>query len=577
MSVNSNGFDTSMFSASQRASAIVVNESYSYINNSLFYALAPAPYYNYFYNFVRRWAWWYDRYVPTFHSAENGIFSTGFAHSLVDGIANLIVGSEVKLKNAHKETDTNVANATLQRAYKWADKAKLTSIIRQGVKYAGALGTSLLKANTKCGEIWCEALRLDDFFFTTSFDGALEEVTCLIKSYTDTSSNVMKSQQIKKSVDPSYNASNDLASKYYLVETRYFKEEEQVVDEVLDDGTIAQVLKKVRVPYVVYNVKQYNGSITNAQMWTPNLQYDCPWGSIPKHIRDLIVKDYAVVRIGEPQRLPFSDSLGCALLRYNNGDGSLAQQPFGQSILTDLISYLMGYDLQYSYFIRDMYQGAGKVFVAKELITNGKNPSALSGMDESMYVGVPQLNDNDNKLPIDKVQFDLRANDWREVRNSIYEAVATQLNISPSSIAGFLSDNSARTAKEVTTESNATDSYIDIQRGALAPYINEWLGVIGGFYGWTDDIEIRFAKTGSNNLDTIIDRILKLKSAKLITQYEALKMYMVDADESEIEEADKRLTEFNAQQSKMQQEADALRFGGMDYSYDTDLGGKESE
>lgn len=530
---NEYGFeiDTKQMSNTQKASAILVNQTYSYINNTMFYALAPAPYYQYYQQFIRRFAWWYDRYVPDFHSAQNGIFSTGIAHSLVDGIADFIVGSTIKLKVTEDKKDDSSARETLKKANNWAKRVNFTSICRKDIKYGGALSTALIKANVSAGEIWLEALRFDDFFFNVGFKNELQEVTCLIKSYTDTSANIRAEQQVKSQKDKSYRAETDLSKNYYLVEKRFYKH---------DDATNKDI------PYVVYQIHQYMGSITNAQTWDPSLIRTVDWDSIPKRIRDLVIKDYSMVKIGEEQRLPFVN-LGCQLIRYGDNDGSLSQQPFGQSILTNIISFLMGYDLAYSYFMRDLYQGKGIVFMAQELWTNN-NPSALSGLDESLYKLVPALNDASNKLPIDKVQFDLRTQDWAEARNIIYENIASNLNISPSSIANFLSDNTARTAKEVTVESSATDNYIEIQRGILGEQFNKFLNeVVAPFYGWCDKIEIKWAKSGTANLDTLIDRIIKLKSAGLITQYDALKMYMVDADESEIEEADKRLTEYNLQ------------------------------
>lgn len=571
--VNDNGFNVNMVSQSQKSSSILVNETYSYINNSMFYALAPAGYYNYFYNQVRRYLNWYDGYVPTFHNSENGIFSTGMAHALVDSVANLIVGSKVMLQNLHKETDPNVANNSLKQAYEWADKSKLTSVLRRGVTYAGASGTSLCKLNVKSGNIWIEALRQDDFFFETDFAGELQSVTCLIKSYTDTSSKVKQLNDLKKQTDPKYDSSCDLSNMYYLVESRYFKESKEKVKVVnKKTGEITEVVKKVRVPYVRYAVHQYNGSITNAQLWSPTLQTRLDFkNNVPQHIRKMILDDYSALPFDTEQRLPFADSLGCVLLRYNGGDGSLPQQPFGQSILKNLLSYCMGFDLQYSYMIRDLYQGKGTVFVAKELQTGVGNPNALSGLDESMYTAIPILDDKSGKLPIDKVQFDLRVGEWVATRNAIYESIATQLGISPSSIAGYLSDNTARTAKEVSTESTTTDNYIEIQRGILTPYINDLLKVVGSFYGWQDEVGVRWAKSGTNNMDTLIDRIIKLKSAGLITQYDALKMYMVDADESEIAEADRRLTEFNERQANMQAQMSDRMFG-LDYGNEEEKG-----
>jgi len=535
-------------SPTQKNSSIIVNQTYSYINNTGFYALANPTYYNYYYRFARRYAWWYDRYVPDFHSEENGYFSTGIAHSLVDGICNQIVGAKCLLKNSSKEIEKSAANSTLKKAYKWADGADLTTKLRTAVKYAGAIGTSLIKANIKAGEVWLEALRFDDFFFETDFTGKLVDVCCLIKSYTDTKPK-NTSEIVNAKTDNGNDLSSNLKGKYYLIEKRYFKQEREEIQKPVDGGGIEKKIELHNVPYVVYQVHEYTGNITNAQSWNMDLRQNYDWNSIPQNVRKSIKRDFSIIEIGKEQRLPFFEHLGCELLQYNGADCSLSQQPFGQSILTDIISYLMGYDLAYSYFVRDMYQGKGIIFVAKELINLlNQSGTALNGLDESMFIALSKTNDSDNNLPVDKVQFDLRADEWRTIRNFIFENIATQLNISPSSIASYLADNSARTAKEVGTESSATDNYIDIQRGILEPAINRLLKVIGNYYGWVDDVAIRFAKTGSSNLDTIIDRVIKLKGAGLIHPYDALKATMPDADEYEVEEAYTKLMEYNKEQ-----------------------------
>lgn len=537
------------FSPAQKGSSILVNQTYSYINNTGFYALADPVYYNYFYKFVRRFGWWYDRYVPDFHNDQQGYFSTGIAHSLVDCIANQIVGRSILLQNRGQEHDKSQANETLKKAYKWADGADLTNKIRMLTKYAGALGTSMMKLNVKEGDIWLEPLRMDDFFFETSFDGTLESATCLVKSYTNTD---YRNSDITYKDTYGDDQRMDLAGKYYLVEKRYFKNIKEVnalgVEEVH------------RVPFARYQIKQYRGSITNAQTWCPELKQDYNINSIPKNVLNQFKRDYSVLKLDEEVRLPFDNSLGCWLYRYNYADGSLSQQPFGQSILTDILSFCIAYDLAFSYFVRDMYQGKGMIFIAKELQTKFTGTTPFNGLEDSFITWLTNI--NDGKLPIDQLQFNMRIAEWREARNFLYENIASHLGISPTSVAGYLSDNSARTAKEVSTESSATDNYIDIQRGILAPQANAMLDTIGQFYGWTDKVEIRFSKSGSQNMDTIIDRAIKLKQAGLTTPFDALKMIMTDADEWEIEEANARLSLYE----KEQQTLKANTMFGMDFT-----------
>lgn len=540
------------FSETQKSSSIIVNQTYSYINNTGFYALANPVYYQYYQRWARRYAWWYDRFVPDFHNAQQGYFSTGIAHCIVDGIANLIVGKKLLLSNSGYQKNKAIARQTLKDAYKWADEAQLTSRVRMWTKYGGAIGTSLLKANTKGGEIWLEALRFDDFFFTTGFDGELEDVVCLIKSYTDT-----KPRSVKWADSFDGEIKQCLGNKYYLVEHRYFKELEEVVN--------GEVVKH-KVPFAMYQVHKYNGNITNQQSWNMSLIETIDKRSLPREILKEIGRDYGAVMLGEEIRLPFFEHLGCELLQYNDGDGSLSQQPFGESILTNIISDLMNYDLAFSYAVRDMYQGKGIVFLPKELQTVASGTTSYQGLEDSMITKVTSL---DGKLPVENVQFQLRVEEWRAKKADILETIATKLQISPSSLASFLSDNTARTAKEVGTESSATDNYVEIQRGCIEPKLNRLLKVIGMFYGWEDGIEVRFGKGGSSNIDTIIDRTIKLVNAGLMHPYEALRQIMVDADEWEIEEAYEKIEQYKKEQ---QHEQDAM-FGSMDFG--TQVGGEE--
>ena len=534
------------FNATQKNSSIIVNQTYSYINNTGFYALANPTYFQYYYRWARRFAWWYDRYVPDFHNANQGYFSTGIAHAIVDGIANQIVGRKILLKNTNKEIDKALANKSLKNAYNWTKKINFTGKARTLTKFAGAIGTSLLKTNVMSdGELWIEPLRFDDFFFKCDFRGELTDVVCLIKSYTDT---IPRSVQWND--DLGENGRQYLQGKYYLVEHRYYRD--------VTEGVNGKILTH-KVPFVKYQVHTYKGNIINQQSWDMSLQEEIRFDSLPTDVRRAIQKDYGIVLIGKELRLPFTD-LGCDIYRYNDSDGSLSQQPFGQSILTDILSDIMTYELQFAYAVRDMYQGKGIVFMAKELQTAISGTNAYTGLDDTLIQYVQAWSDA-GKLPIEQVQFNLRIEEWKQKRNAILEEIAFKLNISPSSLASFLSDNTARTAKEVSTEASATDSYIEIQRDSLETCLNNCLARVGKYYAWEDEVSIRFAKNGVQNVDAIVDRVIKLKSAGLIEPYEALRQIMFDADENQVEEMYEKLKKYNDSEFTKQQNS----MFGMDF------------
>ena len=537
------------FNATQKSSSIIVNQTYSYINNTGFYALANPTYFQYYYRWARRFAWWYDRYVPDFHNAQQGYFSTGIAHALVDGIANQIVGRKLLLKNVHKELDRTLANDTIKKAYKWTEDVNFTAKARTLTKFAGAIGTSALKTNvTSDGELWVEPLRFDDFFFRCDFRGELTDFVCLIKSYTDT---IPRSVRWADSYGE--NCKQYLQGKYYLVEHRYYKQVEELV---------GNEMVKHKVPYVKYQVHTYRGNIINQQSWSMTNQEQIRFDSLPPDVRKAINKDYGAVFIDDDKemRLPFED-LGCDIYRYNDADASLSQQPFGQSILTDIISDLMNYELAFAYAVRDMYLGKGIVFEAKELQTAISGTNAYTGLDDTLIQYVQAWAES-GKLPIESVQFNIRVAEWKQKRDSILEEIAFKLNVSPSSLASFLSDNTARTAKEVTTESSATDSYIEIERASLERCLKSCLNRVAKDYAWEDEVQVRFAKSGVQDIDTIVDRVIKLKQAGLIEPYEALRQIMYDADESQVEEAYEKLKAYNdSEYTKQQNSMFGMDFG----------------
>ena len=63
-----------------------VNQTFTYANNSQFYALVNPTYYDYYNRIVRLNLEWFDGYVLGFHNQQNGIMSTRIATALVNGI-----------------------------------------------------------------------------------------------------------------------------------------------------------------------------------------------------------------------------------------------------------------------------------------------------------------------------------------------------------------------------------------------------------------------------------------------------------------------------------------------------------
>lgn len=527
-------FNSTTFPQMSRSSSIVVNQTYSWINNVGFYAAVNPVYYSYYYNNVRRMSYWLDGFVPTFHKEDNGIFSTRFANSLVNSIGDQIIGRRLLFKNVGLEKDkTGLDNASLKFSEDWAKRAEFQTGVKKAEKYALGLGTSLIKLNVSKGDLWCEPVRLDYFYFEVNGRGELQEVTCLLKGYTDVS------RSEKENIN------------YYLVEKRFFKSEKETTFVKDAEGNLQPKESIVKSPCVVYQVHKYVGNILNNQTYDTSMSEDVRWDSLPKKIKDSIKKDYSIIKIGEPQALPFKQHLGAYLITADDGNISLPQVPFGTSILENLVAYLMGYDIAFSYFFRDMYQSKGIVIVPKYMQSqsNVSGNRALndpfSGLDQSMFTGYQTT--SQEKQAIEKVQFELRGLEWAQVRDYLVENIAMQLQLSPRTIASFLASGEAKTATQTNSEDSNSISFIETRRSTLEKPINKMLKDVCDYYHMPDKVEIRFSKEGVINRSQLLADVDAQLRMGVIDLYSALKEIMIDSDESQILERYNKLKEESAE------------------------------
>lgn len=532
-------FNSNTFPQINKSSSIVVNQTYSWINNVGFYAAVNPTYYSYYYNNVRRLSYWLDGYVPTFHKEENGIFSTRMANALVNSIGEAIFGRELLFRNVGNEIDKKPDNDTLKVIGDWAKKSGFQTEAKKATKYAQGLGTSLIKLNLSEGNLWVEAVRLDYFYFETDPRGEIQEVTCLLKAYTDISK-----QNEKENIN------------YYLVEKRYFKleKEKRFVKDQTDNLAIDE--KVVKVPYVVYQIHKYSGNILNNQVYDTTMREDVRWDSIPKKIRDAVKKDYSVLMIGKEQELPFKQHLGAYLITSDEGNMSLPMIPFGTSVLENIVSYLMGYDIAYSYFFRDMYQGKATVMIPKYMQTSaGKSGGRafvdpFTGLDQSIFTTYETT--SQEKQAIEQIQFNLRSQEWVQIRDYLVENIAMTLQLSPRTIASFLTGGAIKTATQVSSEDSASISFIEVRRAVLEKPLNRLLKDVVNFLKLPDQVEIRFSKEGVINTDQLIQRVGGLLSMGLIDTYSALKEIMIDADEEQVRERYERIQQERAEKMKEQ-------------------------
>ena len=514
------------FSSWQRTSAFNTNWQYSYLTRAAFYANVKPEYREYMMRWVQNALWWYDGWVPYFHSNTEGIFSTRIASALVDGAAKKVIGGRIFFKNANKERQTKgeINKALHFISSEWAPKAKLSREIKRATSFAAAAGTSLLKLNKDDEGLWAEALRFDSFYPVIGARGKLIEVVCFLRNFSNVST---------------MTSSGAAVESFYVVERRYFGDYKRL------DGTILH-----DVPLVEYKIRKSVGTVVNGQDYSPNGS-EIEFRNLPKSVRKNIGKAYSFIRFDCPMLLPFNDHLGAVLVTWTDGVSNIPELPFGDSLLSNIMPYLQSWDYYFSAFNTDMYIGRGQVVMPNYMQKKSVNGDEgyYSGKFGLMFTAAPGSPTDDNKpFP---VQFDLRATSWKEIRDMLMQNIAINTRMNISTIASFLQDTTGnKTAREISTEESETALFVDDKREIIERPINELLRIVLRYYGYTDDVVIRWAQAGLSNVYTRTEMIATAKREGFCSQYKAVQMFDQDDDEYQIQEEYERCVKENEQKQQ---------------------------
>lgn len=495
--------------------AVANQKLFQWVNNADFYALIPAPYYPFYNNWVRLWLQWYDGYVPWVHGGAQGILSTGIATTLVNRTADQVFGGNLMFSNSRKpkiriqkEDGKDVGAALDFITNNWTKTVDFRTRIKRAIRYAFAGGFSLLKLNKANGELWLDSLRADRFFVDTDGRGNLRKVVAITSVY-------------ERTTDKS---GANAGKRYVLCEERRYERL----------GAFGQ-----EIPVVEYKIYETSTPINYF-----SIKDNCiRWEDLPKEIRRAFKNEYNG-RLNEPTALNGIEDLGCYLLKGSDDISNVPQLNLGESLLSNILTYLYEYDFYNTCFNTDMYLARGRVLVPKGMqsaqamaaargVQNVYSQASVqnAGLDSFLYTKVESLNPDAQKP--EAIQFELRAAEWKEARNLLLESIATSIGLSVSTLASYISDGSNRTAREVSAEESATTLFVENARRRFENPINNLLKTVLRFYGYIDDVELRWSRAGMTNVTVLVDTLSKAVEGGLISQEAAHSAYNYDNDEEQ--------------------------------------------
>ena len=505
---------------------------YSYVNRAAFYALVSAEYRDYMTKWVQNALWWYDGWVPYFHSPDQGIFSTKIAAAIVDNTARKVTGGRLMFKNAKKEKMVKdadgryIVNAALAFiANEWSVRSNFQREVKKAICFAAAAGTSLLKLDKRGGELKVSAFRQDGFLPVVDFDGKVVDVVCFVKSFTDL-----------------YTRGSEQAfTNYYVVEHRYF----------------AECGIEKSAPMVRYEIRRSTGVITSGQDYNIDGE-GIPFADLPKKMKSVIGKAFDGIIFDAPVRLPFDGELGVQLVKWTDSVGALPELPFGEGMLTRIIPYLQSYDYYFSACNTDMYLGRGRVILPGAM-QSAKASSQNSGWKDMIYSKPPYSGSGEDDKPI-PVQFDLRSQSWTEIRNMLIQNIAMSEGLNVASVASFLQDNTAsKTAREISTEESETALYVEDKHQILETPINALLETVTRYYGYTDTVVLRWNTAGLTNAYTRAEMTSMAVGGGFMSRQKALQINYPDLDEYQLQEEYDNILADDERKAQQQNP-----FGGLD-------------
>lgn len=408
-------------------------------------------------------------------AVSDNYFNSGvnleIGHSIKKAAVNLIKGERVYF-------DGSDAHCKILSDY-WADSVNFNGFLEAGISYMCEAGTSFIKLNKdRRGRCVPVATRVDRAYAAFDENGDVCRITLM---------NTLLSKQ-------SYGAS--VNANYWLVEERYYQ-----------GGK----------PYVKYKVHMKQGTSTSEVL--PSLYST---GIDIKYLDDTaqaLIKSKGIT-LNKPMLLPFRDGLGVWALRLTNTNSCVPGLALGDPLLYGALDIIWAINMVFSGSIVDVILGKGKVLVPKKFLRTIMNDLTAAGVtasaaqkagwsdrwntEDETLVYIQTEHDQDFKPQA--VQFDIRADKYKGMLEIYLQQLVAHVGFAPSTIFPFLSDNSVKTAREVTSEENLTRATVRGIHSNIEPVLNRVINeVLYQFYKdigveYTDAVKIRLSDYIGNTL-----------------------------------------------------------------------------
>lgn len=353
----------------------------------------------------------------------------------------------------------------------WAPSVHFEKFLESAIDDMLTGGTAAVKMNKDMfGRVFPSVLRVDRYYADTDEMGNIYRIT-MFNSFL---------------FSESYGSGGN--RQYWLVEQRYFNQK--------------------REPCVIYKVHLKSG-IAGKELLPTMSDVGIEEGSLSGEMVQSL-KARGII-LNTETRLPFKDGLGVWLWQRTANNSCVPGLPMGDPLLYGALDIIWAIDVVFSGSITDVILGKGKILVPKKYLATISEQLQKSGIRTLNEPFTDMYSDSDDSLVYiyterDKdftpqsVQFQIRADSYRGMLEIYLRQLVTICGFAPTSIFPFLSDESAKTATEVTAEENLTRATVQSMHQLIVPEINRLLREVCYQYGFDTAANVKLSDYIGNKI-----------------------------------------------------------------------------
>lgn len=490
--------------------------NHSWVDFSQYYAQLSPYFLSYMNNSVRPCV----EYATGSYTKSNAHLSLNVGYAIKKAAVQLIKGEGLMFNG------DDTATAFLSDI--WSKKTKFGRNLGLAIDNTVVSGTSVLKTDIDAyGRVSLSTFRADRFYATVDCFGDVCECVTLV--------NLLTTQKSETGIDGAY----------WLVEHRQYK-----------NGK----------PTTTFKVHT-NGGIANAATMPLIYGPGLPKSALPKSV--LRTVNAMGIVLNEPMMLPFKRGLGIRLLLNTAANGTVPGLTMGDPILYGSLDVLWSIDTVFCGSIIDVINGEGKILApsrfineVKELLEGNKIKVTETRAERwgDNDDGITYLaTERDKDFPPQQIQFDIRAEKYSALLETYLKMATASAGFSPVSIFPFLTDNSTKTAHEITSYDNKTQATVSEWHRLNLPTINDALEEVLYLEGFKGRSELQLSDYIGNRIQRNEDLRRNYESGAIPHDVFIQKINgLTDAETKEY------LVKIQAEQKERREAEQSKPFGGLD-------------